>query len=90
MTQITATLGEDANPSIIRQVLENMKGVIKVSIHKEKDIPEQGRTVSDEWIKELHSLVKSINRSDIDIKDERTRYILRGTELLNELEGKRK
>lgn len=35
MTLITATLGDEANPSIIQQVLENMKGVLKVTVQKD-------------------------------------------------------
>lgn len=84
MTQITATLGDDANPSIIQQVLENMKGVLKVSIHRDKNFSENEKNVSDEWLNELHNLADRINLSTIDIDDERTRYILRGSELLNE------
>ena len=90
MTQITAILGDDANPSIIQQVLENMKGVLKVSIHKEKKNSENEKIFSDEELNELHNLAEKINRSAIDIDDERTRYILRGSELLNELERNRK
>ena len=90
MTQITATLGDDANPSIIQQVLENMKGVLKVSIHRDKNLTDKEKSDSDEWLNELNSLVENIDRSAIDIDDERTRYILRGSELLNELKKDRK
>ena len=67
-----------------------MKGVLKVSIHWDKNTLDKEKTVSEEWIKDLQKLVDSIDRSAIDIDDERTRYILRGSELLNELETKRK
>ena len=90
MTQITVTLGDDANPSIIQQVLENMRGVLKVSIHRDKNFSESEKSHSDEWLEELHNFTEKINRSAIDIDDERTRYILRGSELLNELERDRK
>ena len=90
MTQITAVLGEDANPSIIQQVLENMKGVLKVSIHRDEKTLDKEKTVSEEWVKDLQNLLNRIDHSAIDIDDERTRYILRGSELLNELETKRK
>lgn len=89
MTQITAVLSDDANPSIIQQVLENMKGVLKVSIHKDKKTLDKEKTVSEEGLSDLQNLVNSIDRAAIDINDERTRYILRGSELLNELETKR-
>ena len=84
MTQITVTLGEDANPSIIQQVLQNMKGVLKVSIHKENSSKE--KEVSDDWLNDLNRLIKNLDRSAIDIDDERTRYILRGSKLLKELD----
>lgn len=90
MTQITAVLSDDANPSIIQQVLENMKGVLKVSINKDKETLYKEETVSKEWFDDLKNLVNSIDRSAIDIDDERTRYIMRGSELLNELDIKRK
>lgn len=86
MTQITVTLGEDANPSIIRQVLENMKGVLKVSIKHDKNSPTQKNIESSEWRDELNSLLKNIDYSAIDINEERTRHILRGSELLKDLE----
>lgn len=90
MTQITALLDDDANPTIIQQVLENMKGVLKVSIHRDKRIFDKEKSVSEEWLNDLKNLVNKIDRSSIDIDDERTRYILRGSELLNELERNRK
>lgn len=81
-------LGDDANPSIIQQVLENMKGVLKVSIMKDKETLEKEETDSKEWLDDFKKLVNNIDRSATDIDDERTHYILRGTDLLNELEKK--
>ena len=66
-----------------------MKGVLKVSIHRDEKTLDKEKTVSEEWVKDLHKIVNRIDRSVIDIDDERTRYILRGSELLNELEAKR-
>ena len=66
-----------------------MKGVLKVSIHNDKNLSEKEESVSDERLNELNSLVKKIDPSAIDIIDERTRYILRDSELLKELEKDR-
>ena len=92
MTQIiaTLTLDENANPSLIQELLENMKGVVQVSLTKETKVSESKNIEADEWIEKLHQLQQHIDRTAIDIDDERTRYILRGSELLNELERNRK
>lgn len=90
MTQITATLSDNANPSIIREVLENMKGVLKVTISKHQDVVTEKCGKTMERLDKLANLQKKLDLSSIDIKDERTRYILRGSKLLSELEGKQK
>ena len=79
MTQIiaTLTLDENANPSIIQELLENMKGVIQVSFKKQAIVSESKNEEAEEWIKKLHRLQQNIDRSLIDMNDERTRYIMR-------------
>ena len=79
MTQINATitLDENTNPSIIQEVLENMKGVIRVSFHVKAKIANENKDEAEEWINKLHQLQQNIDRSVIDMDDERTRYIMR-------------
>lgn len=89
MTQITATLGENANPSIIREVLENMKGVLKVTISRYHENINELPEKSSDRMEKLIKLQQKIDLSGIDIKDEKTRYILRGSNLLSELESNR-
>lgn len=74
MTQMTIWLDKDANPAVIKKVLQNMKGVMKISLHREKNKKEEVRV--QEWISELHRLVDNVDKSVIDRNDERTRYIL--------------
>ena len=74
MTQMTVWLDNDANPAVIKKVLQNMKGVMKISLHKEKKKKDEVK--AQEWINELHRLVNNVDRSVIDMKDERTRYIM--------------
>ena len=74
MTQMTVWLDNDANPAVIKKVLQNMKGVMKVSLRKGKNKKEEVK--AQEWINELHRLVDNVDRSVIDMNDERTRYIM--------------
>ena len=74
MTQMTIWLDNDANPAVIKKVLQNIKWVMKISLHKKKDKKEEVK--AREWINELHRLVNNVDRSVIDMNDERTRYIM--------------
>lgn len=76
MTQMTVWLDNDANPSIIKKVLQNMKGVKKISLQKDKKKISDDEKKEQEWIKELHRLVNNVDRTKIDTNDEKTRYIL--------------
>ena len=79
MTQIVATLtlDENANPSIIQELLENLKGVVQVSLNKQTKVIESKNEEAEQWINKLHRLQQNIDRSLIDMNDERTQYILR-------------
>lgn len=77
MTQITATLGPEANPTIIRKVLENMKGVVDISIKKDTTNLHKKDQETEDWIKKLHKLQNNVDKSVIDLNDERTQYIMR-------------
>ena len=66
-------------------MLENMKGVIKVSVSKELQ-KEANDHKSSNMLRELDNLRKNIDLSAIDCNDNRTRHILRGSDLLKELE----
>ena len=74
MTQMTVWLDNDANPAVIKKVLQNMKGVMKISLQKKKTKKEDAK--AQKWINDLHRLVNNVDRSVIDMNDERTRYIL--------------
>ena len=79
MTQIiaTLTLDKNANPSIIRSLLENIKGVIQVSLDNQTKVSDSNNEEAEEWIQKLHQLQQNIDRSLIDMNDERTQYIMR-------------
>lgn len=73
MTQIVVTLENDADTTLLRRMIENMKGVMQTSIRsvKNNDIEE-----ADAWMKKLHAIKQSIDPSVIDMSDDRTRYIM--------------
>ena len=78
MTQMTITLDlEDyAKPSEIRKLLKNIKGVTRVSTQN-KTLSSTKKQVDDkEWLAMIDKLQNSVNPSDIDWNDERTRYIM--------------
>lgn len=88
MTQITFNISQDANPSLIRSILENIKGVLagSISIRQENetnpstsdkmDSVRSNNLSHEEFMSKLNSLVKSIDKSAIDYNDEKTKYIL--------------
>ena len=85
MTQITATLSKEADPNLIRQIFDNVKGVIATSITFKKeeenstDILSKESKLSPEkrdWLNKLNHLYNNVDRDAIDVNDERTQYIL--------------
>lgn len=70
MTQIVVTLENGADSTMLRRMIENMKGVLKTSVvYSPTDC-------SSEWIEKMRKLRDSIDPSMIDMDDERTRYIM--------------
>ena len=88
MTKISFAITNDTNPSSIRQLLENIKGVLVGSISIETDKKAEADYINtiqqetaetarhNDYMKKLHQLVSSIDKSAIDHNDEKTRYIL--------------
>lgn len=74
MTQIVVTLDKNADTTLLRRMIENMKGVLGTSIEKRDETTSQSK--SDAWLKKLHSIKRDIDPSFIDMDDERTRYIM--------------
>ena len=85
MTQITATLAKEADPNLIRQIFENVKGVIATSVIFKKeeentnDVSSTESKLSPEkkdWLDKLNRLYNNVDREILDLNDERTQYIL--------------
>ncbi|MCH5242949.1 MAG: hypothetical protein J1F67_11140 [Muribaculaceae bacterium] len=85
MTQITATISNEADPDLIRQIFENIKGVIETSIsfkgdkNAEENDPIDPAVLTQEkkeWLNKLNRLYNNVDREAIDVNDEKTRYIL--------------
>ena len=74
MTQIVVTLDKNADTSLLRRMIENMKGVLGTSIEKRNDTSSPSKP--DAWLEKLHSIKQDIDPSLIDMNDERTRYIM--------------
>ena len=73
---ITLDLEDYAKPSEIRKLLKNIKGVVRVSTQN-KTLSSTKKHVDDkEWLAMIDKLQNSVNPSDIDWNDERTRYIM--------------
>ncbi|MDE6560804.1 MAG: hypothetical protein K2K75_05450 [Muribaculaceae bacterium] len=73
MTQILVTLDKNADASLLRRMIENMKGVIATSV---QSIKKSDNDDAEEWINNLHTIKRSINPDLIDMNDERTKYIM--------------
>lgn len=74
MTQIVVTLENGADSSLLQQMIENMKGVLKTSLHKRPS--DENLAEINEWIADMRELSGSVDSSIIDPDDERTRYIM--------------
>lgn len=74
MTQIVVTLEDGSNASLIQNAIEMIKGVRNAFVKKTE------RTRSDAVVSKrllaFDKLAGSISLSDIDLTDERTKYLL--------------
>ncbi len=75
MTQMIVTLENNADSNFLRKMIENMKGVLKVSFPVTSSITNE-KDSTDLWIEKMNKLSKSIDSSIVDLNDERTRYIM--------------
>lgn len=90
MTQFTFTIASDANPSMIRKILENIKGIMSNTISVRQldteveavadiqgNTEEQSQSITHEaYMNRLKTLIRSIDKSSIDRKDDKSNYIL--------------
>lgn len=74
MTQIVVTLENGADSTLLRRMIENMKGVLRTRIEKPAD--RANPSESDAWLEKLHSIKRSIDPTVIDMDDERTKYLM--------------
>lgn len=74
MSQVIVTFENGADTSLLRKIIENLKGVLKVSSPIQQNIEASDST--SEWINKMKKLSNSVNSSMIDPSDERTQYIL--------------
>ena len=74
MTQIVVTLENGANSTLLSRMIENMRGVLKVSVSQQSDL-----TLAEDrqdWINKMKQFSDSFDSSVIDSDDERAQYIL--------------
>lgn len=75
------TLEPDANPSLLKKMIKNMKGVGKVVLKKniaEKNLLSVNKAdkETEKWIREMKILSNSFNPDLVDKNDDRTNYLL--------------
>lgn len=80
MTQIIVTLEPSADTTLLRRMIDNMKGVFKTALNETANSDEfvENETSDNEkdWIKKMEYLSNNIDHSIIDMDDERTKYIM--------------
>ena len=74
MRQMVLTLTPDVDENVIIKILENIKGIWKISIKESVEEDEIER--ADRLIHNLREIRKDIDRSKIDLNDERTIYLM--------------
>ena len=75
MTQLTLNIEDKAILPHLKKILSAIDGV-SIAPAKRKKMCATKDTESEKWIKELHELVNNVDRSVIDMNDERTKYIM--------------
>lgn len=76
MTQMVVTIENGADTDFLRRMIQNMKGVLDVSLkNSRKKVYHSGMT-TDEWIEKMKGLSNSVDASVVDWSDERTRHIM--------------
>ena len=90
MTQLTVTIENGVDSNFIRRIIENLKGVVKVSyanrVQKDNIVTysdnntlandDPANAEVDEWINKMTRLSNSIDPSIVDMNDDRTRYLM--------------
>lgn len=71
MTEMIIRLDDSANSSLIKKMFMNIRGVVDISIKKIKT-----KDSKEERKASIHKLSNSIDKSYIDLEDEKTLYIL--------------
>lgn len=74
MTQIVVTLEDNGNASLIKSAIAMIKGVRQVFVKKTDEAGED--SVVSERLKAFDALRGVVSLSELDLSDERTRYIL--------------
>lgn len=75
MTQIVVNLENGADTSLLRRMIENMKGVLNTTLHRTENHNVKDEEIQ-EWIGILHSAKSRIDPSVIDMNDEKTKYLM--------------
>lgn len=75
MTQIVVTLEDNGNPSLIKSAIAMIRGVRQVFVKNSEDSVED--SVVTNRLKAFDALKGVVSLSDLDLSDERIRYILR-------------
>ncbi len=74
MTQIVVTLANNADETLLRRMIENMKGVVKTTLSHSPQI--QSPSETSNFLDALHDIGSNIDPSIIDLSDPRTKYIM--------------
>lgn len=75
MTQILVTLENGADSNLIQSIIENIKGVFKTSVKSQVKLNTSSNQHSD-WMNQIRELTNSFDPNLIDLKDERTQYLM--------------
>lgn len=73
MTQIVVTLENGADSSLLQRMIENMKGVLNVSVRSKKD---DADVYDSTFVDKLRAIKSQIDPEQIDLSDDRTQYIM--------------
>ena len=82
MDQFIVTLEPGADKVLLRKIIKNIKGIGEVILKKDIEteptvkVKEKTNKKTEEWIRKMRDLSNSVDSSEIDMNDEKTRYIM--------------
>lgn len=82
MDQLIVNIEPGANVAFLKKIIKNIKGIGDVALKRNVKVQPKIKNIkktdkkTEEWIRKMRELSNSVDPSELDMTDERTRYIM--------------